>query len=264
MQDKPRTCAFCSQLLTGKTKSREHIWARWLHKRLDVEKSYFEGIHTGIPWGVHTISTRTQSANSMVLGGVCANCNNGWMSKLEVKVAPIFEKLWEVGKEKYITLDSQSCEILAHWAFKTSLTINLSSNYRRIVPQKHFSDFYESRKLPEYSAVDVALAPFSNNLQWYQGQSAIGTVSGEIEITRAKAISKLMSKLYVITLDVAGVLLRTIWIPDDFFEIARPNEHNTKRIYPFSGEVKLLSEKRKSEIGKFHISAHLKSKKGVR
>ena len=262
MQDKSRTCAFCGQILTGKTKSREHVWAQWLQKRLDVEKLPFEGIHSGFPWGVHTISTRTQNTNSIVLGGVCANCNNGWMSELEVKVAPIFEKLWEVGKEKYIILDSQSCETLAQWAFKTSLVVNLASNYRRIVPQKHFSDFYESRKLPENSAVDITLAPFGNSLQWIQGQSAIGTISGEIEVT--KAMSKIISTLYVITLDVAGVLLRTMWIPTDFLEIPRPNEHNVKRIYPFTSEVKLLSQKRRSEMGKFHVSARFKSKKGVR
>lgn len=262
MQDNLRTCAFCGQILTGKTKSKEHVWPKWLQKRLDVEKLLFEGIHSGIPWGVRTISSRTQSTNSIVLGGVCVTCNNGWMSELEVKVAPIFEKLWEVGKEKYIIIDSQSCQILAQWAFKTSLTVNLASNYRRIVPQKHFSDFYESRKLPENSAVDIALAPPGNYLQWNQGQSAIGIISGDIEVT--KAMSKLISTLYVITLDISGVLLRTMWIPTDFLEILRPNEHNVKRIYPFEGEVKLLSQKRRSEMGKFHVSASFKSKKGVR
>ena len=262
MQDDVKTCAFCGQNLTGKSKSIEHVWGKWLQKSLDLEKSPFEGVHSGIPWGLNTISTRTQSTSSVVLGGICTNCNNGWMSELEVKVAPIFERIWKSNDEKYITLDSQSCEILAQWTFKTSLVINLASNYRRIVPQKHFRDFYKHKRLPQNSAIDIALAPFSNHLQWHQGQSAIGTVSGEIEVT--PAISKLISKLYVITLDIAGVLLRTMWIPTDFLEIPRPNEHNVKRIYPFAGEVKLLSNKRKSELGKFHVSARFKSKKSVR
>jgi hypothetical protein len=259
MQDDANTCAFCGQVLTGKTKSKEHVWAKWLQKRLDVEKLPFQGVHSETPWGARAISTRTQSTNSIVLGSVCSTCNNGWMSELEIMVAPIFEKLWETSKEKYIYLDSQSCETLAQWAFKTSLAINLASNYRRIVPQKHFSDFYEHRKLPKNSAVDIALAPFGNYLQWNQGQSAIGTISGEIEVTQE--ISRLISTLYVITLDVAGILLRTMWIPTDFLEIPRPNEHNVKRIYPFTREVKLLSNKRKKGIYKFHISARFKSKK---
>jgi hypothetical protein len=259
MQDKLRTCAFCGHILTSKTKSREHVWAQWLQKRLDIEKLPFEGIHSGFPWGSSTISTRVQSTNSIVLGGVCASCNNGWMSGLEVKVSPIFESLWEVGKERYIDLDSQSCEILAQWAFKTSLTVNLASNYRRIVPPKHFTDFYKSRELPENSAIDIALAPFDNHLQWNQSQSAIGTISGEIEVT--KALSKLISTLYVITLDIAGVLLRTMWVPTDFLEIPRANEHNVRRIHPFRDKVKLLSQKRTSEMGTFHISARFRSKK---
>ena len=259
MQDDIKTCAFCGQLLTSKTKSKEHVWAKWLQKRLDVEKLPFQGIHSGFPWGVHTISSRTQSTSSIVLGGVCANCNNGWMSELEIKVAPIFEKLWDIGKDKYVILDSQSCENLAQWAFKTSLVVNLASNYRRIVPSKHFRDFYEQRKFPENSAIDIALAPFGNYLQWNQGQSAIGTISSDIEVT--KAMSKQISSLYVITLDVAGILLRTMWVPTDFLEIPRPNEHNVKRIYPFTSEVKLLSNKRKSELGNFHVSARFRSSK---
>jgi hypothetical protein len=253
-----RTCAFCGQVLTSKINSKEHVWPKWLQKRLGVDNRQFEGIHTGIPWGIHTISTRVQSGNSLVLGAICTSCNSGWMSELESKIAPIFEKLWDTsGTSRYIVLDQQACETIAHWTFKTALVLNKASNYRKIVPAKHFTEFYEKKQLPKNSAVDLSLAPYVQSLQWIQSQSAIGRISGDIEIT--KEMAKLISTLYVITLDIGGILLRTVWVPTDFLKATSPNGGNIKRLWPCNKPVKLSLVNRKNEMGKFHVAAEFHS-----
>jgi hypothetical protein len=186
MQKKLRNCAFCERVLTTKTRTREHVWPQWLQNRLGLEKGSFEGIHSGIPWGLVTVGTRTQSVGSLVLGRICTTCNNGWMSQLETEVAPLFERLWD-NANKYAVLDQQACRTIAHWTFKTSLVINLASNYRRIVPEMHFREFYKRRELPSNTVVDIALAPFKKDLRWMQGQSAIGELPESIEMTRQLA-----------------------------------------------------------------------------
>ena len=130
MKNKLKTCSFCNQVLTGRTKTKEHVWPLWLQRKLNIEKIQYQGNHTDF-FGSQTISTRTQSTNSLVLGGVCAECNSGWMSDLETKAIPILENLWVSNNKKYIYLEKLACETIALWAFKTSLAINLSSNYRK-------------------------------------------------------------------------------------------------------------------------------------
>ena len=114
MHTEPNHCAFCGELLTTKSRTKEHVWPRWLHNRFQLEKQQFQGIHWGTPWGTSVVSNRIQSFNSLVLGGICAKCNNGWMSELETKVAPLFEKLWNSIDRRHITLEFDACEILTH------------------------------------------------------------------------------------------------------------------------------------------------------
>jgi len=259
MQNEAKTCAFCGQVLDGSTRTKEHVWPLWLQKRFGLEKDQFQGNHFGIPWGISTLSTRTQSFSSLVLGGVCASCNNGWMSELETKVAPIFEKLWCPNNDRYTTLELDSCNTLAQWAFKTSLVINLSSNYRKIIPLEHYREFFEFKRLPKNTTVDISLAHFVNNLQWIQGQHAIGKIYTEIDIT--KDLAKTISSLYVITLDIGGILLKTVWIPTDFLESPLPSSGNVKRIWPYIKPSKLSLQNRKNEITKFSTRTLFRTKK---
>ena len=251
-----KTCSFCNRELTKKTKSKEHVWPKWLHKKLDMEKKPFQGVHTDMS-GLIVKSTRSQSMNSLVLGGVCTECNNGWMSDLEMEVAPLFDALWFLpANDKNITLKKEACKSIAFWAFKTSLVINLVSNYRRIVLQEHYNLFYEQRKLPENVVVDISLTPFKNDVFWHQGQFAKGVIPGEIEVTEAMA--KIISTLYVITLDLGGIMLRTSWVPTNFLEVKASNNRNIRRIWPLKKEIKLSLAKREYKVLDFHTSVEFK------
>ena len=254
-----KTCSFCGQVLTKKTKAKEHVLPKWIHRKLEIEKKPFQGIHTDMS-GLVVKSARSQSMNSLVLGGVCAECNNGWMSDLEIKVAPLFDLfLFPPANKKNITLKKESCEAIAHWAFKTSLVINLASNYRRIIPKEHFSVFYEQRKIPENIVIDISLSPFKKDVFWRQGQFAKGVIPGEIEVT--EAMSKIISTLYVITLDLGGIILRTSWMPTDFLEIKASGDRRVRRVWPFKKEIRLSLAKREYEILDFHTSVEFQAKK---
>jgi hypothetical protein len=179
------------------------------------------------------------------------------MSKLETEVAPLFDKLWESNNDRYVIFDLESCETIAHWAFKTSLVINLASNYRKIIPLEHYREFFKYGKLPENTTIDIFLASFKNNLQWMQGQSA--AIFTETDIP--KQLAKEISSLYVITLDVGGILLKTAWMPIELFNASLPNSGNVKRIWPYAIPVKLSLQNRNNEMGKFQNRTLFRTKK---
>jgi hypothetical protein len=80
-----------------------------------------------------TQNAKAHSIESLVLGGVCAKCNNGWMSKLEVEVRPVLAALW--GSYRPTILSSKQCYTLAKWTFKTAAAANYASDYKKIIPR---------------------------------------------------------------------------------------------------------------------------------
>lgn len=251
-----RTCAFCSADLTKNTKSKEHVWPRWLQRKLNIEKLQIQGDHLGIG-GAYIIDSRIQSTSSIVLGDVCSNCNNGWMSELENRAIPVLEPFLFPNERKYIELDEKACKIIAAWSYKTSLVLNLASNYKRIIPKSHFREFYETVNLPKNVVIDVTLAPAVDYVQWLQGQHGLGEVDADDDAM--DELVRKISSLYAITLNVAGTLLKTSWVPTDFLEISMSPKRNVKRIWPFQERIKLPLSKRDAEITQFHLETRYHS-----
>ena len=72
-----RECVFC-----GNTNlSKEHIFAQWLLKELNIFNNDVLMTHANIA-GM-PISNRKHAFSKLVNGLVCETCNNGWMSQLE-------------------------------------------------------------------------------------------------------------------------------------------------------------------------------------
>lgn len=72
-----RECVFC-----GNTNlSKEHIFAQWLLKELNIFNNDVLMTHANIA-GM-PISNRKHAFSKLVNRLVCETCNNGWMSQLE-------------------------------------------------------------------------------------------------------------------------------------------------------------------------------------
>jgi hypothetical protein len=87
---------------------------------------------------------------------VCKDCNNGWMSRLEMAVRPIFEPM--MPGTRRLTLQQSEQETLAFWITKTAMTMQLSHPTRRpdAIPSAHYSELYKEQRPPWLSQVWIA------------------------------------------------------------------------------------------------------------
>lgn len=119
-------CWMCDRT-TGQ-RTREHVFPRWLLDELGAADEPFRPVHRDLFGRV--ISARGPiPAKAFVAGQVCAACNGGWMSSLEVQVRPVL-----FPPSGRASLDATSQQILARWFIKTAVVLNSSQNYRLMVP----------------------------------------------------------------------------------------------------------------------------------
>lgn len=137
--NKLKRCVFCNKELTGKLKSVEHIIPKWLLEELDVKK--LEITPTHMTSDLKIVSQRVHATENLISGNICSECNNGWMSKLEVENKQLLCDLMSIKREIKDLSDNERFK-LARWTYKTALTLNSGTNYLKNIPSKHYHDFY--------------------------------------------------------------------------------------------------------------------------
>jgi hypothetical protein len=111
-------CWFCG--LGHGSSSNEHVLGRWVEKHFDTETLRFQ------PQRV-SMASRGEArgpmpSSSMSVGGVCARCNNGWMSRLEQAAERILSG-------PATSVAAEDARVLAQWAEKTAVVLNLASPF---------------------------------------------------------------------------------------------------------------------------------------
>jgi len=129
-----KTCLFCGEQLRG-NRATEHVFPVWLQEKYNLSNDGL--LQTHFSENGKVLSDRSHNLGKHVYGRVCSKCNNGWMSQLEEKSKSSIIGLSEIGLHFY-DLNSAQCLILARWACKTAFCLHAASNYRPIVPEKHF------------------------------------------------------------------------------------------------------------------------------
>lgn len=216
------TCAFCKK---ERQKSNEHIWPQWLLDYMAFRKGTFVSKHLGSPPDGDVLSKREQSMNSLVYGRVCETCNNGWMSKLENETSPLIKDAVRNGDdaEEWRPAD---CKLVATWAFKTALVLNPASNYRQIVPEKHYADLYMQKEIPQYIVVEVNVLSPKADLHERQGQGFMFHGPPEwVERQKAKRYEG-----YNITLLMGRLAIRVTYWPGENANVD-PDQKMT-RLFP--------------------------------
>lgn len=80
-------CWFCAR--KAGTKAKEHIFPQWLLRHHNAMDERVHPIRISLPLGGVVASERGERPlRAHFNGEVCADCNNGWMSALEVAAAP--------------------------------------------------------------------------------------------------------------------------------------------------------------------------------
>jgi hypothetical protein len=100
---------FCA----GTPVTREHLWPDWLRRETQIRERFERRIVQETD-GVETRDeTFMEPPFDRVVKAVCAACNNGWMSDVEMNAKPI---LLDLAYEKGRTLDRDDQHRLATWA----------------------------------------------------------------------------------------------------------------------------------------------------
>lgn len=81
-------------------------------------------------------------ATNVVVKAVCSDCNNGWMSKLEIKARPI---LLRFQSDDTVTLVPDEAATVVRWAQKTSTMLDRWSTGPRAYPAEVFKAIHENK-----------------------------------------------------------------------------------------------------------------------
>lgn len=134
-----RPCVFCG----GRPLTYEDTWPIWLLK-LTFPRGTPANVRRGPPQALTGYATVGPKARARL---VCKGCNNGWMSALEVVVAP---SLSTALAGSLPDLDFQEQQILSTWAVKTAAMLERTQtrDQQFLVPPAVFAQLYVRKTAP--------------------------------------------------------------------------------------------------------------------
>ena len=141
------SCIFCGSHDT----SREHVWPQWVSAVL-AERASFRVI-------AEQVAVRTWEQDSadvpLVTKRVCADCNSGWMSRLETAVRPILEPMLRGTR---VTVPAAGQQLLARWIVKTAMVLEHTGAAvrKKFFLQTEHSDVRADARLPSNSFIWLA------------------------------------------------------------------------------------------------------------
>jgi hypothetical protein len=131
-----RRCLFCG----GVCNSREHVIPEWLSKAMKIRDFAFQPAHFTEGQGlrlrppIKCASFRTRQ--------VCATCNNGWMSQLEVWAKKTMDNAvspeFALSSMSQFALGETEMDLMIRWLLKTAIVFELASprgNLEKVNPE---------------------------------------------------------------------------------------------------------------------------------
>lgn len=217
-------CVFCGGPL--KDKAREHVIPQWILKELALADHVISPTHLSSDGSI-ALSSRTHVLKTLVLGDVCAGCNNGWMSQLEVTAAAPLRRL--IGGSPLSSLTVEEKNDVGRWAFKTAVALNWASNYTTMIPPAHARAANPKGPLPDGVSVWGATHTPTSPFWWLQSPAWI--FDGE-----APAPEKVAVTWYKTTLSLGSLILTVCNVPTPYAPLAERGFHyglaaNERRVY---------------------------------
>lgn len=220
VEDQP-FCWMCDR--SSGHRAKEHIFPQWLLERLGASNEQFASTHFDLAG--RPISKRGPfPASSLLSGETCDACNHGWMSRLE----SAFEEVIFRDRDHAWSLAEQ--EAAAHWFAKTAIAINVSQNYRLLVPadERHAA----SVGVPPGFEVYLALAKtYRTHLDFKQGWNMGGWVVPTELINRTMQWAERCYRCAIRIDDLIGLVLYAPpakWlVPEAGFAAIWPHAHQS-------------------------------------
>jgi hypothetical protein len=112
-------CALCG---SADRPTDEDVIPKWLLRAFDVQGPVTVNVREES--GEPQLVARRRSPKVILQGGLCNECNNERLSRLESAVKPILEPMARYAQPTVLDLDSQ--RLLAAWAIKTVYLLELA------------------------------------------------------------------------------------------------------------------------------------------
>lgn len=214
-----RICIFCQE----NASTKEDVWPQWLTKRFPLyNTSRMEAERGGRNLGNWPIKT----LKLLPVRCVCAECNNGWMSRLENEVKPVIEAILD---DRMNLINSSSQAHIAVWAVKTAMVLEAlypdrewfyTSDQRRglrilsAIPERTSIWIAKCVDQPNiYSAAkDMRTAPGKNEVHAYVTTMAFGSLAIQVMTMRAHTnLSKGTKIIYDVNEGPREEVLMQVW-----------------------------------------------------
>jgi hypothetical protein len=144
---------FCGRFLPL---TREHLWSKQLG---DILPDIDPGEHIfGLTGDPDSWFVQHRPPFSRAVKIVCADCNNGWMARLEKRARPLLEQM--IRAERQVTLEPADQEVLAFWIAKTAMTMQSSHPTRDpdAIPPSHYGELFQEQRPPKLSQIWIGAA----------------------------------------------------------------------------------------------------------
>jgi hypothetical protein len=132
-----RVCVFCG----ASNLTREHVLPNWISKMFTAKLTATTTIEKqGQPDKIYKSALLQHKVKV-----VCAKCNNGWMSQLESDVKSILSRML-FALDQGTALGAKEQNILAFWAQKTVMILDLSTEAEYKIPSESYIKLYNQQK----------------------------------------------------------------------------------------------------------------------
>ena len=224
--EKQPFCWMCPR--SSGRRAKEHIFPGWLLERLGAADELFEPRHYDLK-GTLLSKRGPYPASALLSGEICDACNHGWMSRLETE----FERVLLGEPARPWTRGDQ--QIVAHWFAKTAIVINVSQNYRLLVPkaERHAAELGVP---PGFEVFVAKTNGHHTHLDFKQGWNMGGWVTPTDQVESMMALAERCFRCAIRIDDLVGLVLYAP--PNKWLE---PEDHFIS-IWPSAGELLAMAD----------------------
>lgn len=187
-------CMFCQ---FPKKLSKEHVWPVWLKQHLPVQhgvKRVDRHQWLEVPGQPVRYVPRAGDYSTMKLKVVCTDCNNQWMSRLQVSAKPLVSELVK-GREVDV---SHSMLALANWCTTFAMVLELGNRLSVVTKPQVRQRFMREQRPPQSWFVLAGVTderPGINRQAW--SRKARIEHSAPIEVTEHLSFTTIISGRFV-------------------------------------------------------------------
>lgn len=136
-------CVLCGTKIGRNTRSREHVFAKWIRDLFPDEGPSKQTRRTQVRGGPLEVEEWEDTSLNLRVKDVCKPCNNEWCQEIDNEAQPILEPLI---RGEQTTLDASAQLTATVWATKTLLLLQRThKDGKHSIPDREYRWFRERR-----------------------------------------------------------------------------------------------------------------------